>query len=205
MRIVTLAGSPRFPPRSSALLEYARDKLSARDVEVCHWHLQNFAPEDLLYARFDSPALLTLIDQLSEADGLIVATPVYKASFSGALKTLLDLLPERALEHKVVLPLATGGTIAHLLAVDYALKPVLNAQGSGDPARRVRRRQPDRRLSPPTGVHPRIAAPPRPRAGNLLAGAAPPAARYPSPDTARSRSCLMPFPPASPGSRLAGC
>ena len=45
----------------------------------------------------------------------------------GALKTLLDLLPERALEGKIVLPLATGGTIAHMLAVDYALKPVLNA------------------------------------------------------------------------------
>ncbi|MGK4624046.1 NAD(P)H-dependent oxidoreductase, partial [Raoultella ornithinolytica] len=43
------------------------------------------------------------------------------------LKTLLDLLPERALDGKVVLPLATGGTVAHLLAVDYALKPVLNA------------------------------------------------------------------------------
>lgn len=27
----------------------------------------------------------------------------------------------------MVLPLATGGTVAHLLAVDYALKPVLNA------------------------------------------------------------------------------
>ncbi|SQC64268.1 FMN reductase [Klebsiella pneumoniae] len=26
-----------------------------------------------------------------------------------------------------MLPLATGGTIAHMLAVDYALKPVLNA------------------------------------------------------------------------------
>ena len=64
---------------------------------------------------------------LAGADGLIIATPVYKASFSGALKTLLDLLPERALEGKIVLPLATGGTIAHMLAVDYALKPVLNA------------------------------------------------------------------------------
>jgi hypothetical protein len=52
---------------------------------------------------------------------------VYKASFSGALKTLLDLFPERALEGKVVLPFATGGTIAHMLAVDYALKPVLSA------------------------------------------------------------------------------
>ncbi len=84
-------------------------------------------PEDLLYARFDNPALQTLNEQLAGADGLIIATPVYKASFSGALKTLLDLLPERALEGKIVLPLATGGTIAHMLAVDYALKPVLNA------------------------------------------------------------------------------
>ena len=94
---------------------------------MCHWNLHNFEPEDLLYARFDSPALKTLIEQLNGADGLIVATPIYKASFSGALKTLLDLLPERALDGKVVLPLATGGTVAHLLAVDYALKPVLNA------------------------------------------------------------------------------
>ncbi len=127
MRVITLAGSPRFPSRSSALLEYAREQLTSLDIEVCHWNLHNFAPEDLLYARFDSPALKTLTEQLKSADGLIVATPVYKASFSGALKTLLDLLPERALEGKVVLPLATGGTVAHLLAVDYALKPVLNA------------------------------------------------------------------------------
>ena len=127
MRVITLAGSPRFPSRSSALLEYARERLTQVNVDVSHWHLQNFVPEDLLYARFDSPALLALNEQLAEADGLIIATPVYKASFSGALKTLLDLLPERALAGKIVLPLATGGTVAHMLAVDYALKPVLNA------------------------------------------------------------------------------
>lgn len=127
MRVITLAGSPRFPSRSSALLEYAREQLTSLEVEVCHWNLHNFSPEDLLYARFDSPALKAFSEQLHGADGLIVATPVYKASFSGALKTLLDLLAERALEGKVVLPLATGGTVAHMLAVDYALKPVLSA------------------------------------------------------------------------------
>lgn len=127
MRVITLAGSPRFPSRSSALLEYAREKLNALDVEVWHWNLHNFEPADLLYARFDSPALHILTEQLKQADGLIVATPVYKAAYSGALKTLLDMLPERALEGKVVLPVATGGTVAHLLAVDYALKPVLSA------------------------------------------------------------------------------
>ncbi len=127
MRVITLAGSPRFPSRSSALLSYLAGELTRLDVEICHWHIQNFAPEDLLYARFDSPALLTLIEQLQQADGVIIATPIYKASFSGALKTLLDLLPERALEKKVVLPVATGGSAGHLLALDYALKPVLNA------------------------------------------------------------------------------
>ncbi len=81
MRVITLAGSPRYPSRSSALLEYARETLSAADIEVCHWHLQNFAPEDLLYARFDNPALHALNEQLAGADGLIIATPVYKASF----------------------------------------------------------------------------------------------------------------------------
>lgn len=88
MRVITLAGSPRFPSRSSSLLEYAREKLNGLDVEVYHWNLQNFAPEDLLYARFDSPALKTFTEQLQQADGLIVATPVYKAAYSGALKTL---------------------------------------------------------------------------------------------------------------------
>ena len=92
MRVITLAGSPRFPSRSSSLLEYAREKLNGLDVEVYHWNLQNFAPEDLLYARFDSPALKTFTEQLQQADGLIVATPVYKAAYSGALKTVLDLL-----------------------------------------------------------------------------------------------------------------
>jgi FMN reductase len=42
----------------------------------------------------------------------------------------LDLLPQKALAGKVVLPLATGGTIAHLLAIEYALKPVLSELGA---------------------------------------------------------------------------
>ncbi|MDJ0476046.1 NAD(P)H-dependent oxidoreductase, partial [Pantoea eucalypti] len=108
MRVITLAGSPRFPSRSTSLLTLCQHKLEARGIEVIPWNIHNFQPDDLINARFDAPALLALREDLASADGLIVATPVYKASFSGALKTLLDLLPERALEHKVVLPLASG-------------------------------------------------------------------------------------------------
>lgn len=132
MRVITLAGSPHLPSRSTALLRLCQHQLEARGAEVIPWSIHNFQPEDLLYARFDSPVLAALNADLTIADGLIVATPIYKASFSGALKTLLDLLPERALEHKVVLPLASGGSASHLLAVDYALKPVLNALKAQD-------------------------------------------------------------------------
>ncbi|STJ81460.1 FMN reductase (sulfate starvation-induced protein [Escherichia coli] len=52
MRVITLAGSPRFPSRSSSLLEYAREKLNGLDVEVYHWNLQNFAPEDSTLCSF---------------------------------------------------------------------------------------------------------------------------------------------------------
>lgn len=61
---------------------------------------------------------------------MIVGSPVYKASFSGVLKAYLDLLPQKALAGKPVLPLFIGGSIAHLLAIDYALKPVLSALGA---------------------------------------------------------------------------
>ena len=100
-----------------------------QDVEVYHWHLQNFAPEVRLHARFDSLALQTPTEQLATADSIIIATPVYKDSFSGGLKTLLDLLPKPVPNNKVILPLACGGSIDHMLAVNYAVLNVLKAQG----------------------------------------------------------------------------
>ena len=127
MLVVSVGGSPSTRSRSGVLLERSRQWLQERGVEVVTFQVREFAAEDLLHARFDSPQVQHFQQLVAQADGLIVATPVYKASFAGALKTLLDLLPERALEHKVVLPIATGGSIAHMLAVDYALKPVLSA------------------------------------------------------------------------------
>ncbi|MCP1603011.1 NADPH-dependent FMN reductase [Pseudomonas citronellolis] len=127
MYVVTLSGSPSQRSRSAVLLDVARRWLHERGVEVRSYQVRDFAAEDLLHARFDSPQVLELLEQVARADGLVIATPVYKASIAGALKVLLDLLPERALSHKVVLPLATGGSSAHMLAVDYALKPVLAA------------------------------------------------------------------------------
>ncbi|AGA88526.1 FMN reductase, SsuE family [Stutzerimonas stutzeri RCH2] len=127
MMVVSLAGSPSQRSRSGVLLDAAGDWLQRHGVEVVRYAVRDFEPADLIHARFDSPVVQRFAEHVEQADGLLVATPVYKASFAGALKTLLDLLPERALANKAVLPLASGGSAAHMLALDYALKPVLAA------------------------------------------------------------------------------
>lgn len=128
--ISTLAGSPSANSLSSALLAYARDALEAQQLSTGYIPLRTLDPADLLQARTESLSLQAALGEVAEAQGLIIATPIYKAAYTGLLKTFLDLLPPSALSNKVILPLATGGTLAHLLALDYALKPVLAALGA---------------------------------------------------------------------------
>lgn len=125
-RFVALAASPRSSSRSRALLEIAIAQLRTRGAEVDYFRLEDFVAEDLLASHVSSPSLAAWCDAVARADGLLLATPVYKASFSAGLKALLDVLPERGLKDKVVLTLSTGGSKRHQLAVDHGLRPVLS-------------------------------------------------------------------------------
>lgn len=124
--ILAIAGNPTSPSRTQALVEYTNQLLQQQGFSTETIAVRDFSAEALVYGQYNSPALEPVKAKLEQADGVIVATPIYKASYTGLLKAFLDLLPQRAFEGKVVLPIATGGTIAHLLAVDYALKPVLS-------------------------------------------------------------------------------
>lgn len=128
--ILAIAGSPSHPSRTYSLLEYAAKNLSPEGINVDIISVRDIPPEDLAYGRYDSAALEKPKALLAQASGVIIATPIYKAAYTGVLKAFLDLLPQKALVGKVVLPIATGGTIAHLLSVEYALKPVLSELGA---------------------------------------------------------------------------
>lgn len=127
MRVVLISGSPNVRSRSGILLDIAASYLQAKGVQNRFFHLTDFFADDLIGANFAANDVKALIQAVKNADALVIGTPVYKASFSGGLKTMLDLLPERALLDKAVLTCVTGGTARHMLAVDYALKPVLSA------------------------------------------------------------------------------
>ena len=129
MSVVALAGSPSSPSRSSALLRHVLGRLDD-DVARTEIALRDLPPAALVRAEFGDPAIRRACQQIAAAHLVVIATPIYKASFSGLLKSFLDLLPQDALRGKTVLVLGTGGSAAHLLALDYALKPVLAALGA---------------------------------------------------------------------------
>jgi FMN reductase len=79
---------------------------------------------------FASPDLQVRLDAITEADAVVVATPVYAASYSGLFKMLVDVLPKDALRDTPVLLGATGGTARHSLAIDHALRPLFAHLGA---------------------------------------------------------------------------
>jgi FMN reductase len=130
MTVLALAGSPSRISRSSALLRHASSVLASRGHAISEISLRDIPAEDLVEGRYCGTAAAALRARVQTASAVLIATPVYKASFSGGLKAMLDLLEEKSLAGKVVLPIATGGSPAHLLALDYSLKPVLSALGA---------------------------------------------------------------------------
>ncbi|HEY9800710.1 MAG TPA: NADPH-dependent FMN reductase [Leptolyngbyaceae cyanobacterium] len=129
-RILAIAGSPSHPSRTYGILEHSAKLLQQEGLHVDILSVRDLPAEDLVFGKYDSPALEQPKQLLAKADGVIIATPIYKAAYTGVLKAFLDLLPQKSLTGKVVLPIATGGTIAHLLSVEYALKPILGELGA---------------------------------------------------------------------------
>ncbi|KIF78133.1 NADPH-dependent FMN reductase [Streptomyces sp. 150FB] len=128
--ILSVSGSPSPASRTARLLRHLDTGLAARGHHVVPFDVRTLPPEALLGADFAHPQIVRATELFEEADAVMIGTPVYKAAYSGLLKSLLDLLPQYALAGKTVLPLATGGSTAHVLAIDYALRPVLSSMGA---------------------------------------------------------------------------
>jgi FMN reductase len=128
--ILSISGSPSVTSRTGAVLRIVENRLAASGHTTETLAVRDVPPAALLGADLGHPAIAAAATAVERADGVIVATPVYKASYTGLLKALLDVLPQYALTGKTVLPLATGGSAAHVLAIDYALRPVLTSMGA---------------------------------------------------------------------------
>ncbi len=129
--VLSVSGSPSATSRTTRLLRHVDARLTSYGHQVVPFEVRSLPADALLAGDTEHPEIARALRLFAQADGVVIGTPVYKAAYSGLLKTLLDVLPQYALQGKVVLPLASGGSTAHVLAVDYALRPVLSSMGAG--------------------------------------------------------------------------
>jgi FMN reductase len=135
LSIVGVAGNITRPSRTSVLvsallaeiglLRSAQSRLIEL-VDVGPHLFQPFVPERLQAFAFERlpQEARSAIQAIEAADALIVGTPVYKGSYTGALKHLFDLVRPTALAGKPVLLAATGGTPLHGLVTEHQLRPL---------------------------------------------------------------------------------
>lgn len=131
-RIVVVAGGLSQPSSTRMLADRLADatvrSLQERDAPaVAHTiELRDHARDitNNLLTGFPSPALEAEIAELVGADGLIVVSPIFSASYSGLFKSFIDILDPTSLVDMPVLLGATGGSERHSLAIDYALRPL---------------------------------------------------------------------------------
>lgn len=125
--IIGLSGNLDRPSKTRALVETAVAEAASRfDAAGTVFDLADFGPSLGSARRADdlAPPPQSALKVVLAADALIVASPVYKGSYAGLFKHLIDLIDPLALRGKPVLLAASGGGDRHALVIEHQLRPL---------------------------------------------------------------------------------
>jgi FMN reductase len=128
--VLAISGSPSSKSRTAMVSRHVLGLLRSEDLETRFLAVRDLPAEALLRGNTSEPQIADALAAVEQASGIVFATPIFKAAYSGLLKCMLDILPQFALAGKAILPIATGGSVAHVLALDYGLRPVLQSMGA---------------------------------------------------------------------------
>ncbi len=129
LKVTAVSGSYKIPSRTTAIIEELTQRLGKQiPIDLHLIELSNIAPD--LVASFNPEHFPSHIQRdiqaIENADLLIVATPVYRASYTGLFKHLFDLVNYESLVDVPVLLAATGGSERHALVIDHELRPLFS-------------------------------------------------------------------------------
>jgi len=128
VRLLMLVGAATPPGRLAAAIAVAAEAARANgDVAIDILNLAETPVEICDGRALDAYGETTrqAVARIAAAAAVLIGAPVYRASFPGVLKNLLDITPVEALQNKPVGIVAMGGSPHHYLAVDGQLRPVL--------------------------------------------------------------------------------
>jgi FMN reductase len=134
LRCVALVGNPKPESRTLTVAAAAvQAVIDAADltggyqvIDLCRLDRRLLLPEP-------SPAIEDAIEQVTQADLVVVASPTFKGTYTGLLKVFLDRFPHRALAGTIALPVLVMGAPQHSLAVEVHLRPLLVELGATVP------------------------------------------------------------------------
>lgn len=129
-RVVLVSASPSENSKTEALLGFIARRLRQYGHDTEFTKLRHLPAGPLLAGDTSDELIAAARATIATADAVVVGSPVFKATYTGLLKVFIDLLPMDALRGKSVLPLLTGGSTAHILALDFGLKPLLATLGA---------------------------------------------------------------------------
>lgn len=129
LRIVAVSGGLQRPSRAAAMAEHLLD-LIGEDIhsEQQLIELGELAPQlaGALWRSQLPEAVERQLVAVEQADVLVVATPVYRGSYTGLFKHFFDFIDQDALVDTPILLAATGGSERHALVIDHQLRPLFS-------------------------------------------------------------------------------
>lgn len=129
LTVVGVSGSTHAPSRTTALVTAIVDSIAARTPATTHVVEVDTVGPALAAARGRDalpPIAEDALTHIETADLLVVASPVYRASYTGLFKHLFDFVDQHALVDTPVLLAATGGSDRHGLMIDHQLRPLFS-------------------------------------------------------------------------------
>ena len=128
--VAVVVGNPKPESRTLAAATYvARELAGEPDLVVA------LATLGAALLDWSDPEVTDLVKQVGAAELVVVASPTYKAAYTGLLKLFLDRFAGGTGLGGLAVPLMLGGSPAHSLAPELTLRPVLTESGGTVPGR----------------------------------------------------------------------
>jgi FMN reductase len=134
-KIAVVTGNPKPASRTHTVALAVAEALASELGQADKPLVIDLAEHASRLFDWSDPELSGLTADVAAADIVIVASPTYKATYTGMLKAFLDRYPSNGLAGVTAVPVMTGGWPGHLLAVEVHLRPVLVELGATVPAR----------------------------------------------------------------------
>ncbi|HKE89454.1 MAG TPA: NAD(P)H-dependent oxidoreductase [Gemmatimonadales bacterium] len=127
--VAGISGSPSPVSKSRVLVETALGVFAGHGATTTLIDLAGL-PADALLGRGTAPEVAAALETVGRARVVVAGTPVYRATYSGLLKVFFDLLAPESLVGKVGVPLVSGQSRGHALAIDHGLRPLFVSLGA---------------------------------------------------------------------------